>query len=72
MRGSQLYTALFFPSLEFFPTGFSLAKDPFFLLAHGPKNGWTGPRRQTISPSVARHFGGATDFPAMFVVQKLT
>ncbi|KAL4586498.1 hypothetical protein LXL04_011134 [Taraxacum kok-saghyz] len=25
MRGSQLYTALFFPSLEFFPTGFSLA-----------------------------------------------
>ncbi|KAL4574475.1 hypothetical protein LXL04_021307 [Taraxacum kok-saghyz] len=26
MRGSQLYTALFFPSLEFFPTGFSLAR----------------------------------------------
>ncbi|KAL4570692.1 hypothetical protein LXL04_026352 [Taraxacum kok-saghyz] len=25
MRGSQLYTALFFPSLKFFPTGFSLA-----------------------------------------------
>ncbi|KAL4560686.1 hypothetical protein LXL04_032839 [Taraxacum kok-saghyz] len=28
MRGSQLYTALFFPSLEFFPTGFSLAMHP--------------------------------------------
>ncbi|KAL4576918.1 hypothetical protein LXL04_013019 [Taraxacum kok-saghyz] len=27
MRGSQLYTALFFPSLEFFPTGFSLASN---------------------------------------------
>ncbi|KAL4584481.1 hypothetical protein LXL04_009083 [Taraxacum kok-saghyz] len=26
MRGSQLYTALFFLSLEFFPTGFSLAR----------------------------------------------
>ncbi|KAL4584207.1 hypothetical protein LXL04_008799 [Taraxacum kok-saghyz] len=26
MRGSQLYNALFFPSLEFFPTGFSLAR----------------------------------------------
>ena len=26
MRGSQLYTALFFPLLEFFPTGFSLAR----------------------------------------------
>ncbi|KAL4555865.1 hypothetical protein LXL04_038497 [Taraxacum kok-saghyz] len=26
MRGSQLYIALFFPSLEFFPTGFSLAR----------------------------------------------
>ncbi|KAL4577676.1 hypothetical protein LXL04_013787 [Taraxacum kok-saghyz] len=29
MRGSQLYTALFFPSLEFFPTGFSLANFSF-------------------------------------------
>ncbi|KAL4575501.1 hypothetical protein LXL04_022347 [Taraxacum kok-saghyz] len=33
MRGSQLYTALFFPSLEFFPTGFSLAR---FLMRQYP------------------------------------
>ncbi|KAL4588518.1 hypothetical protein LXL04_001409 [Taraxacum kok-saghyz] len=27
MRGSQLYTALFFPSLEFFSTGFFFSKE---------------------------------------------
>ncbi|KAL4577411.1 hypothetical protein LXL04_013520 [Taraxacum kok-saghyz] len=46
MRGSQLYTALFFPSLEFFPTGFSLAR---YTVPNRPRaaiGGWTEVNRR--------------------------
>ncbi|KAL4558892.1 hypothetical protein LXL04_037096 [Taraxacum kok-saghyz] len=49
MRGSQLYTALFFPSLKFFPTEFSLAS--LVNLVKGDKIGIDFIHRSYASPS---------------------